>query len=70
MLSAFCVCDTHAQPNKNTDTMVVGGAGDVGGGGDDTEEIMNGYQTCVRTAGDERFNTAVVHDGWCFIRPC
>lgn len=52
-----------AAANKNTDTMVVGGAGNVGGGGDDTEEIMNGYQTCVRTAGDERFNTAVVHDG-------
>lgn len=25
--------------------------------------MMNGFQTCVRTAGDDRFNTAVVHDG-------
>merc|ERR1712032_508736 len=46
--------DSAPQPD-NTGTMVVGG--------DDSNDMMNGFQTCVRTAGDDRFNTAVVHDG-------
>lgn len=47
-----------SQPPDNTGTLVVGDA-------DDNNDMMNGFQTCVRTAGDDRFNTAVVHDGRC-----
>lgn len=48
--------DAAAAPPDNTGTLVVGDA-------DDNNDMMNGFQTCVRTAGDDRFNTAVVHDG-------
>merc|ERR1712051_58499 len=44
-----------ASPKKK-DSIVVGGD-------DDGDDMMNGFQTCVRTANDDRFNTAVVHDG-------
>ena len=47
-----------SQPPDNTGTLVVGDT-------DDSNDMMNGFQTCVRPAGDDRFTTAVVHDGRC-----